>query len=112
MNRETKRAMARQKTADPQRLQQLRKQQLERQRTSRDGQQGARHSRLRGIGSFGGEVVAELRKVNWPAPRQAANMTAVIVALSAALGVFLGAVDFSFQELFRLMLQGLGAAGY
>jgi hypothetical protein len=33
MNRETKRAMARQqKTADPQRLQQLRKQQLERQR--------------------------------------------------------------------------------
>jgi len=42
MNRETKRAMARQqKTADPQRLQQLRKQQLERQRAGRDGQPGA-----------------------------------------------------------------------
>jgi len=39
-------------------------------------------------------------------------MTAVIVALSAALGVFLGTVDFTFQELFRLLLQGLGAAGY
>ena len=60
MNRETKRAMARQqKTADPQRLQQLRKQQLERQRAGRgDGQPGgARRSRLRGVGSFGSEVV-------------------------------------------------------
>ena len=47
MNRETKRAMARQqKTADPQRLQNLRKQQLERQRAGgRDGQPGARRSR-------------------------------------------------------------------
>jgi hypothetical protein len=54
MNRETKRAMARQqKTADPQRLQQLRKQQLERQRAGgRDGQQGTRRSRLSGMGSF------------------------------------------------------------
>lgn len=58
------------------------------------------------------DLKSEIRKVNWPTPRQAANMTAVIVALSAALGVFLGAVDFAFQELFRLLLQGLGAAGY
>ncbi len=58
------------------------------------------------------ELKSEIRKVNWPTPRQAANMTGVIVALSAALGVFLGTVDFTFQELFRLLLQGLGAAGY
>jgi preprotein translocase SecE subunit len=58
------------------------------------------------------DLRGEIKKVNWPPPRQAANMTAVIVALAAGLGAFLGLVDFSFQELFRLLLQGLGAAGY
>jgi preprotein translocase subunit SecE len=68
--------------------------------------------RGQGLVSLFRELKSEIRKVNWPAPRQAANMTAVIVALSAVLGIFLGAVDFGFQELFRLLLQGLGAAGY
>jgi preprotein translocase subunit SecE len=94
MNRETKRAMARQqRTADPQRLQQLRKQQLERQRTGRDGQQATRgtRSRLRGVGSFGGEVVAELRKVNWPDRRTVAGYTVVVlVAVSAITAVIFG----------------------
>jgi preprotein translocase subunit SecE len=94
MNRETKRAMARQqKTADPQRLQQLRKQQLERQRAGGDGQQrGARRGgRLRGIGSFGGEVTAELRKVNWPDRRTVAAYTVVVlVAVSVITAVIFG----------------------
>ena len=68
--------------------------------------------RGQGLASLFRDLKSEIRKVNWPTPRQAANMTAVIVALSAGLGAFLGLVDFSFQELFRLMLQGLGAAGY
>ena len=68
--------------------------------------------RGQGLVSLFRDLKSEIKKVNWPTTRQAANMTAVIVALSAALGVFLGAVDFSFQELFRLLLQGLGAAGY
>ena len=68
--------------------------------------------RGQGLVSLFRDLRSEIRKVSWPTTRQAANMTAVIVALSAALGVFLGAVDFSFQELFRLLLQGLGAAGY
>ena len=68
--------------------------------------------RRQGMASLFRDLRSEIRKVTWPTPRQAANMTAVIVALSAALGAFLGLVDFSFQELFRLMLQGLGAAGY
>jgi preprotein translocase subunit SecE len=68
--------------------------------------------RGQGLVSLFRELKSEIKKVSWPTPRQAANMTAVIVALSAALGLFLGAVDFGFQELFRLLLQGLGAAGY
>lgn len=68
--------------------------------------------RGQGLVSLFRDLKSEIKKVNWPTPRQAANMTAVIVALSAALGLFLGAVDFGFQELFRLLLQGMGAAGY
>ena len=51
-------------------------------------------------------------RVVWPTPRQAVNMTAVVVALSAGLGAFLGLVDFGFQELFRILLQAAGAGGY
>ena len=93
MTRETKRAMARQqKTADPQRLQAMRKQQLERQRAGgRDGQQGARRSRLRGVGSFGSEVTAELRKVNWPDRRTVAGYTVVVlVAVTVITAVIFG----------------------
>jgi preprotein translocase SecE subunit len=94
MNRETKRAMARQqKTADPQRLQAMRKQQLERQRAGggRDGQPGARRSRLRGVGSFGSEVTAELKKVNWPDRRTVAAYTVVVlVAVSVITAVIFG----------------------
>ena len=92
MNRETKRAMARQKTADPQRLQQLRKQQLERQRAgARDGQPGARRSRLRGVGSFGGEVMAELRKVNWPDRKTVLGYTLVVlVSVSIITAIIFG----------------------
>jgi preprotein translocase subunit SecE len=58
------------------------------------------------------ELKNEVKKVHWPTPRQVVNMTGVIVALSAALGAFLGLIDFTFQELFRVLLQGLGAAGF
>jgi preprotein translocase subunit SecE len=83
MNRETKRAMARQKTADPQ---------LERQRAGRgDGQPGPRRGRLRGVGSFGSEVVAELKKVNWPDRRTVASYTVVVlVAVSVITAIIFG----------------------
>ena len=58
------------------------------------------------------ELKNEVKKVHWPTSRQVVNMTGVIVALSAALGAFLGLIDFTFQELFRVLLQGLGAAGF
>jgi preprotein translocase SecE subunit len=92
MNRETKRAMARQqKTADPARLQQLRKQQLDRQKTGRDGHQGTRRSRLLGVGSFGSEVTAELTQVNGPDRRTVAGYTVVVlVAVTVITAVIFG----------------------
>jgi preprotein translocase subunit SecE len=68
--------------------------------------------RGQGLTNLFRELRGEIRRVVWPTPRQAANMTGVIVALSAALGAFLGLVDFGFQELFRVLLQWAGAGGY
>lgn len=95
MNRETKRAMARQqRTADPARLQQLRRQQVaQRQREARAGTTaaGRRRSRIQGIGSFGGEVVAELKKVNWPDRRTVMGYTVVVlVSVSIITAIIFG----------------------
>jgi preprotein translocase subunit SecE len=93
MNRETKRAMARQQrtTDQAQRLQQLRKAQAQRQQVTRDGQPTARRSRFRAIGSFGGEVVSELKKVNRPDRRTVAGYTVVVlVAVTVITAIIFG----------------------
>jgi preprotein translocase subunit SecE len=95
MNRETKRAMARQqKTADQgERLQQLRKQTVQQRQASRQAavQTGKRRSRLSAIGAFGGEVTSELRKVNWPDRRTVFGYTLVVlVSVSVITAVIFG----------------------
>ena len=58
------------------------------------------------------DVRSELRKVAWPTQRETINLTAVVIALSVAVGLFLGGTDFVFQELFRFLLgiQGGGSS--
>lgn len=57
------------------------------------------------------DVRSELRKVNWPSQRETINLTAVVLAFSIAVGLFLGGVDFVFQELFRFLLGLQGGGG-
>ena len=57
------------------------------------------------------DVRSELRKVAWPTQRETINLTAVVIALSVAVGLFLGGVDFLFQELFRFLLGIQGGGG-
>jgi preprotein translocase subunit SecE len=56
------------------------------------------------------DVRSELRKVAWPSQRETINLTVVVIALSVTVGLFLGGVDFLFQELFRFLL-GLQSGG-
>jgi preprotein translocase subunit SecE len=56
------------------------------------------------------DVRSELRKVAWPSQRETVNLTAVVIAFSVAVGLFLGGIDFLFQELFRFLL-GLNSGG-
>ena len=47
----------------------------------------------------------ELRKVEWPSREEATKLTAAVVGLSAVVGIFLGGVDFVFQELFKTLIR-------
>ncbi len=50
----------------------------------------------------------ELRKVVWPTREQAVRLTGVVIAVSAAVGLVMGGLDYVFKWLFELVL---GVAG-
>lgn len=50
------------------------------------------------------ETRAELRKVTWPTRREATNLTLIVLAVTFAMAVILGAVDFVFTKLFELII--------
>ena len=60
------------------------------------------------IAGFVRDVRSELRKVAWPTSRETVNLTVVVMALSVAMGLFLGGADYIFQTLFRFLLQVAG----
>jgi preprotein translocase subunit SecE len=49
------------------------------------------------------DTVAELKKVTWPDRETTKNLTLVVIAISAALGAFLGGLDWILQQLFALL---------
>ena len=51
-----------------------------------------------------GEVVSELRRVTWPTREETLRLTIMVIAVSAVIGAFLGAVDLVFVRLFELIL--------
>jgi preprotein translocase subunit SecE len=51
---------------------------------------------------------SELRKVVWPTREQAARLTGVVIAVSVAVGLVMGGLDYVFKWLFELIL---GVAG-
>jgi preprotein translocase subunit SecE len=71
------------------------------------GRRGGRGNPL----DFVRDVRSELRKVAWPNQRETINLTAVVIAFSVVVGLFLGGIDFVFQELFRFLLGLQGGGG-
>jgi preprotein translocase SecE subunit len=99
MNRETKRAMARQQrtaTEQGERLAEFRREQAIRQRDA-----VAAAPRRRGLGgmrAFLGEVVAELRKVVWPSRRTVAGYTVVVLVFVSAITAIIFGLDWLFGK--------------
>ncbi|NLV74890.1 MAG: preprotein translocase subunit SecE [Chloroflexi bacterium] len=51
------------------------------------------------------EVRAELRKVIWPTRQTTLRLTGIVLSVTLATSVFLGAVDFLFSKLISLILS-------
>lgn len=104
MNRETKRAMARQQRTTDQgaRLAQLRRQQATRQQqqagTKTAAPERKRRRGLRATASFLGEVTAELRKVNWPNRKTVAGYTVVVLVSVTILTALIFGFDWLFGQ--------------
>lgn len=47
----------------------------------------------------------ELRKVSWPTRKEATNLTLIVLAVTVAMAAFLGAMDYIFANLVRLIVS-------
>ncbi len=56
------------------------------------------------IKNFFAGVREELRHVNWPSRSEAIYLTLVVIAGSVILAIFLGAFDYLFEYLLKLIL--------
>ena len=45
------------------------------------------------------ETIGELRKVNWPTPKQAWRLTKIVIVVIILMGALLGGLDFAFTQL-------------
>ncbi|MBP6913240.1 MAG: preprotein translocase subunit SecE [Candidatus Levybacteria bacterium] len=51
------------------------------------------------------QVQAELMQVEWPSRTEIMRLTAVVIAISIFVGIYLGIADFLFAELLKLIIQ-------
>ena len=54
---------------------------------------------------FLNEVVAELKKVTWPTRDETMKLTAVVIALSLIVGVFIGGLDALLVQVQRILFH-------
>ncbi len=51
-----------------------------------------------------GDVVSELRRVTWPTRQETMRLSLMVIAVSAAVGAFLGIIDIGFGRLLSSIL--------
>ncbi|MFZ5366563.1 MAG: preprotein translocase subunit SecE [Patescibacteria group bacterium] len=51
------------------------------------------------------EVRSELDKVSWPTREEAVRLTAIVIAVSLAVGFFIGAFDYVFAKIMEILLR-------
>lgn len=49
------------------------------------------------------ETIGELRKVTWPTRREATNLTVIVLAVTLAVGMYLGLADYIFSRFIALL---------
>jgi preprotein translocase subunit SecE len=62
-------------------------------------------TQTRGMFTWLRDVRSELRKCAWPTRQEATKLTSVVIAISVAVGMFLGGADALFGTLIRWFLK-------
>jgi len=52
-----------------------------------------------------GEVKEELKKVDWPTREKTIRLTVIVVASSAIVGIYIGALDWLFTYLLTFLVK-------
>jgi preprotein translocase subunit SecE len=52
------------------------------------------------------DTLSELKKVVWPSRREASHLTTIVIIVSIAVGLILGAVDLFFSRIVSTFLLG------
>jgi preprotein translocase subunit SecE len=50
------------------------------------------------------ETRVELGKVSWPTRKEALNLTAIVLAVTTGMAIFLGSMDYVFTKIFELII--------
>lgn len=50
------------------------------------------------------EVRLEMKKVNWPTKQETTRFTLIVIAMSAAVAIYLGFLDFALREVLAKLL--------
>ena len=58
---------------------------------------------MRRIRRFFDESWSELKKVSWPTRDQVRPLTVLVFAVTAAVGIFIAAIDLVFTEVIRIL---------
>jgi len=56
------------------------------------------------IARFWRETIGELRKVTWPTPKEAWDLTKIVLVVTVVMSAFLGLVDFGFSQLIGFLV--------
>ena len=48
--------------------------------------------------------IEEMKKVTWPTKKETKNYTLLVIGISLAVAVFLGAIDFVFSKIFEIII--------
>lgn len=59
---------------------------------------------MKKIADFFREAKAEMLKVNWPTKNQTINYTLLVVAVSIAVAIFLGGLDYLFGFILKIFI--------
>ena len=54
---------------------------------------------------FVNEVRSELAKVTWPTRTETIRLTAIVIAISLVVGLYLGGLDMLFTQMLKLLVS-------